>query len=49
MTTMKAALVRDFTKALDICEVPVPEVTPGQVLVRGAIEGRVVIRVGADA
>jgi len=36
---MKAAVVRDFGKPLEIDEVPVPEVAPGQVLVKIAASG----------
>ena len=32
--TMKAAVVREFKKPLSIDEVPVPEVGPGQILVK---------------
>jgi propanol-preferring alcohol dehydrogenase len=32
--TMKAAVVREFKKPLTIDEVPVPEVGPGQILVK---------------
>ncbi|MGE3293784.1 MAG: alcohol dehydrogenase catalytic domain-containing protein, partial [Geminicoccaceae bacterium] len=32
--TMKAAVVREFKQPLQIEEVPVPEVGPGQILVR---------------
>ncbi|HSD38515.1 MAG TPA: alcohol dehydrogenase AdhP [Rhodocyclaceae bacterium] len=39
MRTMKAAVVREFGKPLQIEEVPVPEVTPGQVLVKVAASG----------
>ncbi|MCG8462051.1 MAG: alcohol dehydrogenase catalytic domain-containing protein, partial [Holophagales bacterium] len=31
---MKAAVVRQFGKPLDVCEVPRPEVTPGKILVK---------------
>ncbi len=34
MNMMKAAIVHTFGHPLQIEEVPVPEVTPGQVLVR---------------
>lgn len=37
--TMKAAVVREFGKPLTIEEVPVPEVVPGQVLVKIAASG----------
>ena len=39
MQMMKAAVVRDFHSPLEICEVPVPEVTPGQVLVKVVASG----------
>src|SRR5262245_61557776 len=32
--TMKAAVVREFKKPLSIDEIPVPEVGPGQILVK---------------
>ena len=37
--TMRAARVHDFTKPLSIDEVPVPEVAPGQILVKVAASG----------
>ena len=39
MKMMKAAVVRDFNRPLDVCEMPVPEVTPGQVLVKVIASG----------
>ena len=39
MQVMKAAVVRDFNRPLEISEVPVPEVTPGQVLVKVVASG----------
>ena len=36
---MKAAVVRSFSEPLELCEVPVPEVTPGQVLVKVVASG----------
>ncbi|MDN3922218.1 alcohol dehydrogenase AdhP [Roseateles violae] len=39
MKTMKAAVVRDFARPLELCEVPVPEVRPGQVLVQVVASG----------
>ena len=39
MRTMKAAVVHEFGKPLKIEEVPVPEVGPGQVLVKVAASG----------
>ncbi len=39
MQMMKAAVVRDFNSPLEICEVPVPDVTPGQVLVKVVASG----------
>ena len=37
--TMKAAVVREFKQPLSIDEVPVPEVGPGQILVKIAASG----------
>ncbi|HZF78395.1 MAG TPA: zinc-dependent alcohol dehydrogenase, partial [Rubrivivax sp.] len=39
MPLMKAAVVRSFSEPLRIEEVPVPEVTPGQVLVKVVASG----------
>ena len=39
MRTMKAAVVRDFTAPLDICETPIPDLTPGSVLVKVMASG----------
>ena len=39
MQMMKAAVVHEFGKPLVIEEVPVPEVVPGQVLVKVAASG----------
>jgi propanol-preferring alcohol dehydrogenase len=39
MTLMKAAVVHTFGQPLQIEEVPVPEVTPGQVLVKVVASG----------
>jgi D-arabinose 1-dehydrogenase-like Zn-dependent alcohol dehydrogenase len=39
MKTMKAAVVHAFGQPLEIEEVPVPEVTPGQVLVKVVASG----------
>ena len=37
--TMKAAVVHEFKKPLSIEEVPVPEVRPGQILVKVEASG----------
>ncbi|WP_270724971.1 alcohol dehydrogenase AdhP [Shimia sp. Alg240-R146] len=39
MPMMKAAVVREFGKPLDICEVEKPEVGPGQIVVKVAASG----------
>ncbi|RZL33292.1 MAG: alcohol dehydrogenase AdhP [Rubrivivax sp.] len=39
MATMKAAVVRSFDQPLELTDVPVPDVTPGQVLVKVVASG----------